>query len=128
MMRIDGMKRRLTVAALVLASAACVWVLLGWPVFFRFDPDRAPGRKMVTGLTYWQLEGVRGAAIALLPVSLTLVALLYPRQWVRIVAAVVLPVFAIVSGFSIGLFYAPAALLMLLAACVDDSARLRDAF
>jgi hypothetical protein len=62
------------------------------------------------------------------PAWLAAMALLLRKQWVRIVAAVLLAIFVIIAGFSIGLFYAPAAFLMLLAACVSDSAKLRDAF
>ena len=38
----------------------------------------------------------------------------------------VIVAFAFISGMSIGLLYAPAGILMLLAAYVEDSARLRD--
>jgi hypothetical protein len=34
----------------------------------------------------------------------------------------------VIGGFTIGLFYLPAAILMLLASCVADSAKLRDVF
>ena len=124
------MKKRLTALALALALAASVWALLFWPVFIRFDAvhaGRLPGPHTITGLTLWQAEGLYGLALVLLPVSLALAPLLYPRQWLRVVAGIVLPVFALGSGFSIGMFYAPSAFLILLAACVDDSARLRDA-
>jgi hypothetical protein len=36
--------------------------------------------------------------------------------------------FSFISRFSIGLFYVPAVLAMLLAACVADSAKFRDTF
>jgi hypothetical protein len=62
------------------------------------------------------------------PVLLTAMALLLQKRWVRVVSAVLMAVFVFVAGFSIGFFYAPAAFLMLLAACVSDSAKLRDAF
>jgi hypothetical protein len=59
-----------------------------------------------------------------LPVVIAAVTLVVRRQWVRIVAAIVVGLFVFVGGMSIGLFYLPAGILMLLAACVEDSARL----
>jgi hypothetical protein len=61
------------------------------------------------------------------PVALALVPLLLPRQAVRIAAAVLMGLFVVVAGMSIGLLYLPAAIFMLLAACVDGSAKFRDA-
>lgn len=46
----------------------------------------------------------------------------------RIAATVVMGAFVLVCGFSIGLFYLPADIVMVLAACVEESARLRDVF
>ena len=43
----------------------------------------------------------------------------------RIVAAIMMDAFGLIV-FSIGLFYLPAGVLMLLAACVEDSAKIRD--
>jgi hypothetical protein len=48
------------------------------------------------------------------------------RQWLRIVATIVMGGFVYISGFSIGFFYLPAGVLMLLAACVEDSTKFRD--
>ncbi len=53
------------------------------------------------------------------PLIVTLLPLVFPRQVVRIGATVVLWAFAIIGGFSIGLFYIPAALVALLGACVN---------
>jgi hypothetical protein len=39
---------------------------------------------------------------------------------VRIVAAIVMGAFVLTCGFSMGMFYLPAGVLMLLAACVED--------
>ena len=62
------------------------------------------------------------------PVLTTLIALLLRKQAVRIVATILLGGFAAIAGFTIGLFYLPAAIPMLLASCVADSAKLRDVF
>ena len=59
------------------------------------------------------------------PVLVSLVPLVVRKQAVRIVAAIVIGLFVLISGFSIGMFYLPAAVLMLLAACVEDSAKWR---
>ena len=44
----------------------------------------------------------------------------------RIVAAVIMGGFAFISGFSIGLFYLPADILMLVGTCVEDEAGFED--
>jgi hypothetical protein len=49
-------------------------------------------------------------------------------QAIRIGAAIVLGAFSFIAGFTVGLFYVPAAVAMLLAASVADSAKFRDAF
>jgi len=60
------------------------------------------------------------------PVLVTLVPLVVRKQVVRIIATVVMGAFVLISGFSIGMFYLPAGILMLLAACVEDTAQFRD--
>ena len=61
------------------------------------------------------------------PILNTTVPLIFPKQAVRIIAAVVLGLFVFLGGMSIGLFSLPVGVLLLLAACVADSAKLRDA-
>jgi general stress protein CsbA len=62
------------------------------------------------------------------PVLVALLPMIFRKQWVRIIATVVLGGFVLIGGFSIGFFYLPAGVLMLLAACVEDSAKFRDLF
>jgi hypothetical protein len=57
------------------------------------------------------------------PVVIALLPVLVRKQAVRISATVIMWGFALIAGFSIGLFYLPAAIMMLLAACVGDSGR-----
>lgn len=58
------------------------------------------------------------------PVLVALVPLVFRRQVVRIVAAIVMGGFVFISGFSIGLFYLPAGILMkAVAARQRDAAR-----
>jgi hypothetical protein len=50
------------------------------------------------------------------PVLIALIPVLIAKRGVRIGAAILLGVFAIISGFTGGLFYVPSALTMVLAA------------
>ena len=68
-----------------------------------------------SGATLLQVNGPDALVPLLLPVIVALVALI-PKRVMRIVAAVLLAEFALIAGFSIGLFYIPAAFTMLLAA------------
>lgn len=59
------------------------------------------------------------------PVVLALLAVMFPKQVIRIITAVAISLFSIIAGFSIGLFYVPSALAMLLAVGVPDTAKFR---
>jgi hypothetical protein len=118
-------------AALALASAAALGLA--------FYPDFYAGSSTTVtagGVTVQQSEhasliAVNGAwVIALLavPVALTCLALLGVARRQRVVvwiAAAVLIAFSVVSGFSIGLFFAPAAFVLLVAAalCTTSASR-----
>jgi hypothetical protein len=115
------MRARLTAVAFALAMAAAIF-LLGWPVYSGFDGERT------THATLLQINGGWAVVLVMSPVLAALVPLLFRRQAVRIVAAIVMGGFVFISGFSIGLFYLPAGILMLLAACAEDSARMPDVF
>jgi hypothetical protein len=75
-----------------------------------------------------QINGSRALIPLFFPVLATLMPLLLRKQWVRIIATILLGGFVLVGGFSIGVFYLPPAVMLLLASCVDDSAKMRDAF
>ena len=92
------MRTRLTVVSVGLAMAAAIYLMV-WPVYSGSDGGR--------------------------PAHATLKQV---KQAVRIAAAIVLGGFVLISGFSIGLFYFPSAILMLLAPCVEPSAKFRDVF
>ena len=96
------MKTRLTGAAFGLALVAAVFVLV------------------------W--IGPSALIAAMFPVLTALAAWLLRKQAARIIATILIGGFALIGSFTIGLFYVPAAILMLLASCVDDSAKLRDVF
>ena len=115
------MKTRLTAVSFALATAAAIYLLV-WPVY----SGSVGGRP--TRATALEVNGLYALIPISFPVLITLIPLLLRKQWARITSAIVLGAFAVIAGFSIGLFYLPAAIVMLLAACVDDSAKLRDAF
>lgn len=108
------MKTRLAAVSFGLALAAAVFLLM-WPVYSN-------------GATLLQVNGSWAVVPVIFPVVVALLPGIFRKQAVRIVAAIVMGAFALVAGMSIGLFYVPAAIVMLLAACVADSAKLRDAF
>jgi hypothetical protein len=91
-----------------------------WPVY------RGEGSGGVTHATLLQMNGPWVIFPVMFPVLVAALPVVGRRHWLRIAAAIVIGAFAFISGMSIGLFYFPAAVLMLLAACVEDSARLRD--
>src|SRR5216683_671518 len=65
--------------------------------------------------TLLQVNGPRALIALAIPVLIALIPVLLPKWWVRLVAGVVLGAFVGVAGFSIGLFYAPSAAIMLIA-------------
>jgi hypothetical protein len=114
------MKTRLTAASFGLASAAAAFLLV-WPVYSGFNG------VVTTHATLLQVNGWRVILPVLFPVFLAFLPLVFRKQPLRIGAAVVMLAFGFISGFTIGLFYVPPAIAMLLAACVGDSAKYRDA-
>jgi len=114
-------KMQFTVASLGLALAAGIFLLV-WPVYSGFDGVNA------TRATLLQVNGPWALLPVFFPVFVALLPVVFKRQFVRIIAAVVLVAFSFIAGFSIGLFYIPAAVVMVLAACVPDAARLRGCF
>jgi hypothetical protein len=112
-------RTRLTAIAFGLTVVAAIYLLVG-PAY------RVVGNGVVTHRTLIQVNGRWAVVPVMFPVLVSLIPLVVRRQWVRIVAAIVMGGFVFISGFSIGMFYLPAGILMLLAACVEDSARFRD--
>ncbi len=97
-----------------LAIAAALFLLV-WPVYSGFDGERP------THSTLMHVNGPWVIVPVMFPVLVVLVPLVVRRKWSRIVAAIVIGAFVLISGFSIGMFYLPAAIAMLLAACMEDS-------
>lgn len=113
------MRARLTVISFGLAVVAAIF-LLAWPVYSGFNGERP------THATLIQINGAWVVFPVLFPVLVAALPVVGRRHWLRIAAAIVMGAFVFISGMSIGLLYLPAGILMLLAACVEDSAKLRD--
>ena len=115
------MKTRLTGVSFGLALAAAIFLLV-WPTYSGSNGSQP------THATLLQVNGPFVLIPVMLPVLTTLIALLLRKQGVRIVATILIGGFALIAGFTIGWFYLPAAILLLLASCVPDAAKLRDVF
>ena len=76
--------------------------------------------------TLLEVNGWWAVIPLLIPVLIAIGPLIVRKQVMRVIAAVVMGAFVLVSGFSIGLFYLPACVLMVLANCVGDSTKIRD--
>lgn len=111
---------RLTAASLGLALAAAIFLLV-WPVYSGFDGVRTTHATLLQVNGYWALVPVGS------PVVIALLPLVFRKQALLIIATVLIGGFSLISGFSIGLFYLPSAVTMLLAACVSPAARFRQA-
>jgi hypothetical protein len=115
------MKTRLAAASFGLALAATIFLLV-WPVYTRSDGLRTTHATLLQVNGSWMLLAVA------FPMIIALLPLVVRMRAMRISAAIVLGAFSFIAGFTVGLFYVPAAVAMLLAACVADSAKFRDAF
>jgi formate-dependent nitrite reductase membrane component NrfD len=115
------MRIRLSAISFAIAAAAAVFLLV-YPVYSGFDGERP------THSTLLRVNGAWVIVPVMFPVVVAMMPLLIRKQAARIVATVVMGAFVLISGFSIGMFYLPASVLMLLAACVEDSAKFRDVF
>jgi len=62
-----------------------------------------------------EVNGQRVIVLVMFPVVVALVPVMFPARVVRIIASVLLCGFTLLASFTIGLFYLPASLLMLLA-------------
>src|SRR5712691_1161533 len=110
------MKRRLTAVSFGLAMAAAIFLLV-WPVYSGSDGNRT------THATLVEVNGLWAMIPVMFPVLTALLPLIFHKQAVQIIATILIGGFALISGFSIGLFYLPAAITMLLATCVTPSAK-----
>jgi len=111
------LKTRLALASFGLASAAAAFLLV-WPVY------SGSNGGVTNHATLLQINGWRVILRVLFPVFLALLPVVVGKQALRIMAAAVM-----FASFISGLPSAcvPAAVAMLLAACVGDSAKYRNA-
>ena len=113
---------RLAAASFVLALGAAVFVLV-WPLYAGFGLDGSVVKRAT-------LLAVNGAWVLIpvtIPVAIACLPLLFRRRWVRVTTAILLSVFSFISGFTIGLFYVPAAILLAVAACFASESDRADA-
>jgi hypothetical protein len=94
-----------------LATAAAVLLLI-LPAYSGMQDGR------VTHATLLEVNGQWAIVPVILPACVAFLALVLRKQPVRVLAAILMGAFALVS-FSIGLFYLPAAVAMVLAATVS---------
>jgi hypothetical protein len=108
---------RPTIVSLALAIAAAAFLLI-YPAHSAFSVSRP------TRATLLEVGGQWATVPALRPVVVALVAVTFPHRATRITAAALLGVFALIAGFSIGPFSAPAAVAMAMAAGTGRSGRI----
>ncbi|MFQ6027191.1 MAG: hypothetical protein ACE5Q6_06845 [Dehalococcoidia bacterium] len=136
--------RRTTIAMSILAHllawAAFLWLVF-WPNFYQgttivsTGPDGSGGREVPFSASMLEVNG-RGVLIPLLvPVALTALGVLTAvnrnyadrrNQALLWITAVLLAVFCGLALFSIGMFYLPATLALILAAVVVTAGPLRN--
>lgn len=97
----------LTAVSFSLAVAASIaWLVV---------PAYSPG-----GATLLEVNGPWVLLLLAFPVLIALLPLVFPKQAIRIIAAIILGGFAFLGGFSIGLFYFPSVVTMGLAGIEED--------
>lgn len=102
--------RILSIAAVALAIVTAVFVSFLLPAFTTAD-----GEGNMSTLTLFQSAGPGIALLTLAPAALAVIPLVVPprvRTGTTLAVAVVMTVFSVISGFTIGGFYAPLALLL----------------
>jgi hypothetical protein len=117
-------KRWLQVGVLVLVIAAAVVVLVA-PSYSSVTSSSSGG-EIVTTKTALEVNGPWLVLLLLVPIAIAALPLFARgRAWVvlSIVSASLLWVFVILGSFTIGVLFAPAALLALVAACLPVRAR-----
>lgn len=99
------MAMKFTALSLALAIGAAFFLLTS-PFYSSLDGSRT----LIAANGSWVLIPI------LLPVLFAAVPCVFPRRVLRVISAVVLGVFVLISGFTIGLCYLPAAIAMVVAA------------
>lgn len=102
-------------------SAAASGFLLVMPAYTGF------GGGHIEHQTLLEVNGPQAMVFLVFPVLVSLAPLLFPSRMARVTATALLCVFTLVSSFTIGLFYAPAAMAILMATCAELPQDLRSA-
>jgi hypothetical protein len=102
------MKTWLTVVSLGLAVAAAIFLLIV-PAYSGFNGTRATHATLMDVNGQWVIIPV------MFPVVVALMPLLFPGRVVRIITTIIIGGFSLIASFTIGLFYLPAAVVMLMA-------------
>jgi len=109
-------------ASVLLALGAALFLAL-WPYYYRGESVSVDGRIIErTHASLIEENGVEVLPLLLLPMALSLSAwllLFLKNQWTKVfmwAAAILLLVFSFFTGLTVGAFYLPAALALLLAA------------
>ena len=89
------------------AAAAATAVLVVLPFY------TGSVNSQMKSATLIEVNGARAILPLMVPIALTVLPLIFPARWVWTVGAILLTVFVLLGAFSIGLFYAPAAVLMI---------------
>jgi hypothetical protein len=108
---------QLNVAAV--AAALAVAVLLAVVPVYSVDSSAAGGSSE----TLIEHEGLWVLAVVLAPALLAAVPLLLPATWRHtslVIVATVAVLFVLVTGFTIGMFFVPMAILLVLAASLSN--------
>jgi hypothetical protein len=114
----------LSVISFCLATAAAISSVLA--VAFSYPSSSIVAKVTRNGLpSLSQLDPYRALPFVL-PALVALCPILIPRQTTRIAAALLLWGFSLIGIGSVGLFYMPAAVTMLLAACFSPNYRERE--
>jgi hypothetical protein len=104
---------RLVSLSLGLAVAGAIYLLV-WPVYSGFHDNQPAHATLVA------INGPSVLIPVIFPVFVALLPLMFRKQAVRVVVAILMGGFSLFA-MSIGLVYLPAAILMVLAACVAEA-------
>lgn len=124
-----GKARRVTILATVslgLAVIATLWLAL-WPYSYSGTEMSSDGGQVATHASFIQINGFRVLAVMMLPLGLTFIGFLLVKNAATLrtvgkvfllTCPILLLLFCLVAAFSIGLFYFPSAVLLLIASVV----------
>lgn len=102
------MQTRLVAISLGLSAVASAFLLL-------VPTGTGVEAGQIVGRTLLEINGSRVIGLLLVPIFISLVPLLFPGRPALIIATTLICGFTVVGSFTVGLFYVPAAVAMLVA-------------